>query len=150
MKADRLAKKNELYRRFVERTNFLQKLAEGHRILQGISVKERWSIRTKRKERGPGTQRNSAEVYSICLKLSEVELLKFGGNLMKWKVFRDYLNLIIHMNGNIKKIDKFQYLVSLVEERARMAVEFLPRNDEMYERAISILMKRFGSKKLSR
>lgn len=69
---------------------------------------------------------------------------------MKWKVFRDYLNLIIHMNGNIKKIDKFQYLVSLVEERARMAVEFLPRNDEMYERAISILMKRFGSKKLSR
>ena len=69
---------------------------------------------------------------------------------MKWKVFRDYLNLIIHMNGNIKKIDKFQYLVSLVEERARRAVEFLPRNDEMYERAISILMKRFGSKKLSR
>lgn len=82
------------------------------------------------------------------LKLPEVEPPKFDGNVIKWNIFWDHFYSKIHTNDGLRKTDKFQYLVSLLQGRARMAIEYLQRNDEMYEKAIDILMERFGSEKL--
>ena len=42
------------------------------------------------------------------------------------------------------KIDKFSYLVSLLEGSASRAIEGLPVTEENYDSAVEILKKRFG------
>lgn len=80
------------------------------------------------------------------LKLPKVQPPKVEENLVKWNTFRDYFYSTIHTNNSLRKIDKFQYLVSILEGRARMAIEYLLRNDEMYQKAIDILAESFGDR----
>ena len=72
LKADRLAQENELYRKFVKRTNFLQVVLEGRRIVKEITIKERGSTSREQQGKGMRVQGNSMEIYSMRLKLPEV------------------------------------------------------------------------------
>ena len=92
--------------------------------------------------------RRQPEVYPTRPKLPDIQLPKFDGNPMKWLNFWDYFHTVIHENPGIPVIDKFHYLISLSEGKAKMAVEYLPRHEDMYLKALDILERRFGGRKL--
>ena len=50
----------------------------------------------------------------------------------------------MHTNTDLTKIDKFNYLVSLLEGTASRAIAGLPITEENYDAAVDIINKRFG------
>ena len=50
----------------------------------------------------------------------------------------------MHVNPSLTKIDKFNYLVSLLEGSASRSIAGLPITEENYDVAIEILNKRFS------
>ena len=92
--------------------------------------------------------RRQPEVYLTRPKLPEIELPEFDGNSMNGINFWDYFHTVIHDNPSIPIIEKFHYLISVPEGKAKMVVEYLPRREDMYLKVLDILEKRFGKKKL--
>ena len=55
--------------------------------------------------------------------LPKLVLPKFRGNVTQWNAFWDAFKTALHENGSIYKIDKFNYLNSLLEvAEARYAI----------------------------
>ena len=50
----------------------------------------------------------------------------------------------MHKNPGLSKIDKFNYLNSLLEGRALRAIQGLTVTEDNYEAAVEILQQRFG------
>ena len=71
------------------------------------------------------------KTFPLRSKLSEMELPKFNVNQLKWSTFWDYFSSTIHENTNIRTIDKFHFLGSLLKDRAKMAIEYLPRKEDL-------------------
>lgn len=82
------------------------------------------------------------------VKLPELTLPHFNGNLMKWPSFWDSYESAIHKNKELTNVEKFNYLRSLVERTAYDAIAGLTLSSTNYQEAIEILQKRFGNKQL--
>jgi hypothetical protein len=52
---------------------------------------------------------------SARAKLPKLPLKKFSGNLTDWQSFYDSYKAAVHTNDSLSKVDKFNYLKSLVE-----------------------------------
>ncbi len=75
-------------------------------------------------------------------RLPKLSLAKFKGEVTKWITFWDSFESAIHNNNDISKIDKFNYLNSLLEGTAlRQGLTLTGAN---YDAAIEILRDRFG------
>ena len=77
------------------------------------------------------------------MKLPKLSIKKFGGDLTKWVTFWDIFNSSIHSNPTLSSVDKFNYLMSLVESSAAEAIA-----SANYDEAIATLKKRFGNPQL--
>ena len=77
-------------------------------------------------------------------KLPKLVLPKFKGNITSYRTFWDCFESAEHQNPKLSKIDKFNYLISLLEGRALRAVQGLTVSEDNYEAAIDILQQRFG------
>ena len=89
-----------------------------------------------------GTVVNSTTSYKP--KLPKLSVAKFKGEVTKWNTFWDSFESAIHNNNDISKIDKFNYLNSLLEGIALRAVQGLTLTGANYDAAIEILQDRFG------
>ena len=67
---------------------------------------------------------------------------------MKWVTFWDAFNSSIHNNPSLSSVDKFNYLVSLLESSAAETIAGLSITSANYEEAVSALKKRFGNPQL--
>ena len=63
-------------------------------------------------------------------------------------MFWDTFNSTIHTNPSLSIVDKFNYLVSLLESSAAEAIAVLSITAANYDEALSILKKRFGNSQL--
>ncbi len=81
---------------------------------------------------------------SVRSKLPKLTLPKFKGQVTKWGSFWDSYSSAIHDNSEISKIDKFNYLNSLLEGAALRAIQGLTLTGANYDSAIEILKDRFG------
>ena len=77
-------------------------------------------------------------------KLPKLTLRRFRGDVTQFRTFWDTFESTVHSNPGLTKIDKFSYLVSLLEGSASRAIEGLPVTEENYDSAVEILKKRFG------
>ena len=77
-------------------------------------------------------------------RLPKLSLAKFKGEVTKWNTFWDSFESAIHNNNDISKIDKFNYLNSLLEGTALRAIQGLTLTGANYDAAIEILRDRFG------
>ena len=59
-------------------------------------------------------------------RLPKLQLTKFKGQVTKWNSFWDSFESAVHNNHEILKIDKFNYLNSLLEGAALRAIQGLP------------------------
>ena len=80
------------------------------------------------------------------VKLPKWELKKFNGDHSKWISFWDTFEASVHENENLSRIDKFNYLISLLERSAAEAISGLTLTASNYDDAIEMLKGRFGSK----
>ena len=67
---------------------------------------------------------------------------------MKWTSFWDSYQSTVHLNPNLSKVDKFNYLWSLLDNSAHDAIAGLTLSSANYQRALEILHKRFGNKQV--
>ena len=86
-------------------------------------------------------QTNSSASYqsTITAKLPKLVLPKFRGEVTNWCSFWDSFNSAVHVNPGLSKIDKFNYLNSLLEGNAKRAIQGLTLSDANYDSAIEIL-----------
>ena len=90
----------------------------------------------------------TAPRVSSRVKLPEITLKRFGGNLSKWSTFWDTFESTIDKSPALSEVEKFSYLQSLLEASAAEAISGLSLTSANYGEAINILGKRFGNTQL--
>ena len=75
---------------------------------------------------------------------SQAHFAKISRGLTYWMSFWDSFDSTVHKNPSISKVDKFNYLNSLLEGPARRAVQGLTLTEANYDSAVEILQERFG------
>ena len=76
--------------------------------------------------------------------LPELALPKFKGDVKHWTAFWDSFQSAVH-NNKILKVDKFNYLNSLLEGTAFKTIQGLALTESNYDAAVSMLKDRFGN-----
>lgn len=92
------------------------------------------------------SQNDSKFVDNGQLRLPKIMINKFYGNIREWQTFYNSFDTAIHQNQNLSKIDKFNYLVSLLGGSALRIVEGFSLSNRNYEEALKLLKDRFGRK----
>lgn len=82
------------------------------------------------------------------VRLPKLTIKPFNGKLTAWPPFWDSFKSAIHENPDLSKVDKFNYLRSMVTHGALEAISGLTLTAPNYDEAITILEKRFGNKQL--
>ena len=78
--------------------------------------------------------------------LPKLELQKFKGNIIGGTSFWDSFKSAVHNKPDISKLDKFNYLCSLLEGTASKVVQGLTLTADNYDAAVALLQERFGNK----
>ena len=78
-------------------------------------------------------------------RLPKLSLPKFKGDVKNWTPFWDSFQSAVHNNDEIPKVDKFNYLNSLLEGTAFKTIQGLTLTDSNYDAAVSMLKERFGN-----
>ena len=84
----------------------------------------------------------------LSVKLPKLSSKKFGGDLTKWITFWDIFESSVHNNSSLSKIDKFNYLNSLLESTAVESISGLTLTSVNYDEVVATLKCRFGNKQL--
>ena len=79
------------------------------------------------------------------VRLPKLTIKPFNGKLTAWTPFWDSFNSAIHENPELSKVDKFNYLRSMVTHAAAEAICGLTLTSANYDEAIEVLKKRFGN-----
>ena len=90
------------------------------------------------------TTSTTGNFMSSLPKLPKLELPKFAGRITEWNAFWDLYDSAIHSNPSISKVNKFNYLQSLLEGNASRAIKGLTLTGANYDAAVQILRERFG------
>lgn len=77
-------------------------------------------------------------------RLPKLTLPRFRGDVTSWNTFWDSFDSAIHSNQSISKIDKFNYLKSLLDGQAARVIQGLNLTTTNYDSAITLLQDRFG------
>jgi len=72
----------------------------------------------------------------------KLTLPRFKGGLTAWTTFWDLFKSTVHENNGISKVNKFNYLKSLLEVAAARTIQGLMLSDGSYDSAISMLVSR--------
>ena len=73
---------------------------------------------------------------TTTVKLPQISLKQFDGNILEWKCFQDNFKAAIHKNPTLSPIEKFTYLKTLLKGEASLVVENLPLTEEHYNTAL--------------
>ena len=92
----------------------------------------------------PGGLPTSFPTSQVKAKLPKLVLPKFRGDVTTWMGFWDSYKSAVHDNVSLSKIDKFNYLRSLLEGAASRAIQGLALSSDNYDSAVEILKQRFG------
>ena len=92
----------------------------------------------------PGAITMSVPTNQVKAKLPKLVLPKFRGDIMTWMGFWDSFKSAVHDNASLSKIDKFNYLRSLLEGAASRAIQGLALSSNNYDSMVEILEQRFG------
>ena len=86
----------------------------------------------------------STSLPAIKAKLPKLTLRKFSGDPKSWQPFWDSFEAAVHNNSSVSRIDKFNYLKSLVEGNAASAIDGFALTADNYESAVKVLKDRFA------
>ena len=90
--------------------------------------------------------RNSSNPVKI--KLPELVIKKFSGNILEWQSFWDQLSSEIHQKDYISDIDTFNYLNSFFCDSVSATIRSLSLTSENYHQAIEMLEERYANQQI--
>ena len=82
---------------------------------------------------------------TVRSKLPKLILPKFKGDVTSYRSFWEIFESTVHNNMQLTILDKFNYLVSLLEGSALRSIKGLAITEENYQAALDILQERFGN-----
>mgnify|MGYP002803517863 CR=1 FL=1 len=86
----------------------------------------------------------STSTPTVKAKLPQLSLRKFSGDPKSWQPFWDSFEAAVHNNDSVSKIDKFNYLKSLVEGNCASAIDGFALTAVNYDSAVKVLKDRFA------
>ncbi|XP_015121004.1 uncharacterized protein LOC107043856 [Diachasma alloeum] len=90
-----------------------------------------------------GDTTNAAASLLSLIRLPELDIAKFDGSYESYHPFWDSYNCNIGQRTDLSKVQKLQYLRSLLTGRAAKAIESLSNTEENYDTALDIIQKKF-------
>ncbi|KAG8174211.1 hypothetical protein JTE90_015693 [Oedothorax gibbosus] len=88
------------------------------------------------------SQRSISEV-----KMPRLNIPIFTGDFFEWPSFKDLLCAVVHDNANLSKIEKFQYLKSLLADTPATLIRHMPMAESSYDEAWNKIVQRYGKNK---
>lgn len=81
---------------------------------------------------------------NVSARLPKLILPNFKGETTKWQSFWDSFKSAVHENTTLSPVEKFNYLISLLEGTASRTIQGLTLTEANYHSAIELLKERFG------
>ncbi|XP_062533492.1 uncharacterized protein LOC134202507, partial [Armigeres subalbatus] len=81
------------------------------------------------------------------LKLPQIKLQTFGGNVEEWLSFRDLFSSLIHGKADLLEVEKFYYLKGCLQGEPKNLIDSLPITSANYNIAWDLLLKRYDNNK---
>ena len=88
---------------------------------------------------------SSTTSNDVRVKLPELKISVFQGDITSWQGFWDQFEAAIHSNTSISDIDKFQYLKSFLCVSVQASVNGLSLYSSNYNEAVELLKHRYGN-----
>ncbi|XP_038106934.1 uncharacterized protein LOC119766450 [Culex quinquefasciatus] len=82
------------------------------------------------------------------VRLPQIKLRTFDGNIDEWFSFRDLYSSLIHWKQELPEVEKFHYLKGCLEGEARSLIEPIKITTRNYQVAWDLLLKRYNNSKL--
>lgn len=89
------------------------------------------------------TSNDSQSANTCHVRLPKIQLKTFNGDISQWIAFHNVFDVTINQNKSISDIDKFQYLLSCVQDEPFNLIKSLPLSNENYKIAYDTLMGRY-------
>ncbi|XP_058827050.1 uncharacterized protein LOC131687034 [Topomyia yanbarensis] len=82
------------------------------------------------------------------VRLPQIQLQTFDGNIDEWFSFRDLFTSLIHWKTELPEVEKFHYLKGCLEGEAKALIDPLKITKGNYQIAWDLLVKRYNNSKL--
>ena len=82
---------------------------------------------------------------SMGVKLPELKIKPFDGDISEWKSFIDTFEAAVGRKDNLTHIEKFAYLRGYLVGSALQCIEGFPLSHENYAEALNLLKERYGN-----
>ena len=80
---------------------------------------------------------------SVKVKLPQLSIPKFSGNLQDWVTFTDTFLSLVGDSITIRNIQKFHYLLSAINGDAKRVIQYIPVSEQGFRFAWEILVERY-------
>lgn len=114
---------------------------------QCYAIKKIYSDLNERKLTLSKVVNNSSDVRSPNVKLPKINLPVFDGNFKTWPSFFDLYNTLVHENQLLSKIEKFQYLLTSLNNEPFSLLKSFPLSESNYDSAYATLVQRYQNKR---
>ncbi|XP_055543376.1 uncharacterized protein LOC129728925 [Wyeomyia smithii] len=121
--------------RYYEAKSFLM---DKTRELQASQVLEQSS------SAGDSSMRNGTD----HVRLPQIQLQTFNGNIDEWLSFRDLFSSLIHWKEYLPEVEKFHYLKGCLQGEPKSLIDPLQITKANYQVAWDLLLKRYNNSKL--
>ena len=82
------------------------------------------------------------------IKLPQIDIKKFSGDVTVWQTFFDSFEVVAHINNKLSNIEKMKYLLSYLTGEALKTVPAIKLSEPNYSAAIEMLQERHGDKQV--
>jgi len=106
------------------------------------------SIIESRKPQPEPPRRPDPPLAQVKVKLPQLELRSFDGDILKWASFWDSFNNAVHSRTDLRDEEKFNYLRRYLSGSALKSIEGLSLTSAAYRKAIDILNQEYDQKEI--
>ena len=85
---------------------------------------------------------------SVKVKLPQLSIPKFSGQLQDWVTFKDTFLSLVGSNPTIPNIQKFHYLLAAINGDARKVIQHIPASEQGFRVAWELLVDRYENERL--
>ena len=126
-----------------QKLQFEKELTEQRLRQEQESVEEKRKLDLEHQEKLKEVQQSSTPHKTGFVKMPKLVITKFDGTPQDWVRFWGQFHSQID-KSNVDPVTKFSYLKELVKIKVRKLIDGLPFTDEGYEKAKSLLEKKYG------
>lgn len=123
-------------------------VCDTHSLLEQFTFELSLKLNNKRVKDATDSEKDVMHTHE-GVKLPKLEVPRFNGDILQWRVFWEQFNISVHSRSSLSKAEKLVYLQqSLKEGSAKSIVEGLSKTGDCYDEAIECLTARYNRPRL--